>query len=54
MKPLISIQVKRGQPVSEWIPSAHQATDAGRNDFWLRQQERMKQQQDKPNESLPS
>lgn len=42
MKPLSSVPVRRGQVVNEWIPASDQSTDAGRADFWKRQQERMK------------
>ncbi len=45
MKPLLSLQIHRGQVVTEWIPATDQATDAGRRDFWARQQERIRREQ---------
>jgi SOS-response transcriptional repressor LexA len=41
MKPILSQQVKRGTELKEWESAEHQATMAGVNDFWKRQQERM-------------
>ena len=49
MKPLLQGKITPARKsVGDWIPAADQSTDAGRNEFWRRQQERMKAAQAKP------
>ena len=40
MKPILSRQVKRGEPLQEWISASEQNTLEGLRDFTRRQEER--------------